>query len=122
MEIEFRRRVSGILDGGHSFEARVEWAGPSFRLIIVGERVLLPLAVGRIPIESDIGMNGHAIIGEHALVDALSDSRCDRLRRCRVDKQCPGLEDQRDSGAEIPAAAKPVGGRSADHEHFAALE
>ena len=63
-----------------------------------------------VSVESYVGMYCHSIIGQHALVNALPDGRCDRLRGGRIDKKRPGLEDEHHSSTEISATAALIGG------------
>lgn len=62
-------------------------AGPGLRFIVVGERVLLPFAIDRISVESDIGMNRHPIVGQHATMYSASDFYGDRLKGHRIDEE-----------------------------------
>src|SRR5580700_1998027 len=69
------------------FRARVKWAAAGFRLVVVRKRVLLPFTVTGISVEAYVGMNRHSVIGHHALMNALADGGCDRLRGCRINEK-----------------------------------
>ena len=88
----------------------MEWAGAHLWFVVVGKRILLPFAVAMVSVESYVGMYCHSIIGQHALVNALPDGRCDRLRGGRIDEKKPGLEDEHHSRTQISATAALIGG------------
>ena len=102
--------------------ARLEWAGASLRLVVVRKRVLLPFTVTDVPIEPYVGVYRHSVIGHHALMNALPDGGCDRLRCCWINEKDSGLEDQHYAWTEISATAVLVGGRRSDHKHLATLK
>ena len=102
--------------------AGMEWADAGLRLVVVGQCVLLPFAVVRVSVEPYVGMNRYSIIGQGALVDALPDRCCNRLRCCRVKEKRPGLKNEHDAWTKISAATVLIGGRRSDHEHLAALK
>jgi hypothetical protein len=105
-----RLEVVGLYGILRPIRARMEWAGAPLRFVVVRERILLPFAVAVVSIESYVGMYRHSVIGQHALVNALPDGRCDRLRGGRIDEKRPGLKDEHHSWTEISAPAALIGG------------
>ena len=71
----------------------VQGTDSSFRRIVIGQSILLPFAIVDVAVEPDVGMDRHAVVGEHALVDALADVRGNWLRCRRVDEKGTGLKD-----------------------------
>jgi hypothetical protein len=105
-----RLDVVGLYGILQIIRARMEWAGARLWFVVVGKRILLPFAVAMASIESYVGMYRHSVIGQHALMNALPDRRCDRLRGGRIDEKRPGLEDEHHSWTEISAPAVLIGG------------
>src|SRR6266478_8991129 len=102
--------------------ARMKRACTPLRLVVVRKRVWLPFTITGVPVEPDIGMYRHSVVGQHALVNALPHGGCDRLRCCRIHEKKSWLEHQHKPWTEISAAALLVGGRGSNHEHLATFK
>jgi len=87
----------------------VEGTDSSFGRIVIGQGILIPFAVVDVAVEPDVGMDRHAVVGKHALVDAFADVRGDWLGCRWIDEERTGLEDKNNAGTEVSAATKAVG-------------
>ena len=57
----------------------MKWAGTDLRFIVVRECVLLPFAIERISVESNIRMYRHPVISQHATVNPSPDLHGNRF-------------------------------------------
>ena len=88
------------------FRTRMERTNTGFRFVIVRKRVLFPLTIHRISIKSNIGMDRHSVIVQHAFVNAFPDRDRNGLGSSRIDKKSSRLKYQDDARTEIPQAAR----------------